>query len=241
MKRIIVGAAVLVLVFAAWVIWGSMRGEKTVVSDDGALSIAIPEGALLDKKMLRDVRIARVLISEGVSAYDLLPHGLEFDKPVKFTLNLSKADGGESEGAVAPLIVHVSGEKNEKREVVSGTLLEYNPAGNIKTVSGNISHFSRLVISRGQVLLRIQKPSGPFMVGENAVVNVDIEENPPVSASWETEGEPTYYLRGKEVAISDTEVSGEESEDLDPGVLSPDGTIAGRHARVRTSAGSKPQ
>ena len=47
MKRIIIGAAVLVLVFAAWMIWGSMRGEKTVVSDDGALSIAIPEGALL--------------------------------------------------------------------------------------------------------------------------------------------------------------------------------------------------
>ena len=143
-KAYLVGILVLAVIVGVffWLISGG-HNPSIIVSGDGMLTLSIPEGALPEGFSRRDIAIkplsGAAFFGEGVEApgpaYELLPDGLVFKKPVVLTLH-SEANG------TVPQLLHVSGEG--ETELLNPTKLRVDRGANTVDAEFAILHFSKV-------------------------------------------------------------------------------------------------
>jgi len=161
-QPLLTAGALFVLAGVAFIFYMSQRGEtpstddsstsnfSTVQSDDGQAELKIPEGALPEGVAVSDIQITPATAEEIASelqfesveesstllAYNLLPDGLELTKPVTITINHDT-----NPGQVIPAIFHVA---NGEMDLILDTKVTIAPDTGATSVSGDITHFSRV-------------------------------------------------------------------------------------------------
>jgi hypothetical protein len=139
-------------------------GPPTVESPDGALAVAFPEGSLPDGVSTDDVSLRALTaseveqefgdrFSEDALVYALEPDGLELSSPATFTLSTELETGG------SPVVLHVSTSTTEAVPVS----IAWDHGTKEAEISGEISHFSVLVVERVTYLFTIEH-TAPGMV-----------------------------------------------------------------------------
>jgi hypothetical protein len=131
---------------------------RTVVSDDGKLTIIIPAGLVDD-----DVEITATALPleqlpvelrqlRGAGAgYRLDPDGLEFDQPVEVTLELERGELDEEPAGQTSAYALVSFSEDGGREILEGQALKTRLGEGSLTVSGMLTHLSFLGRTRGSL------------------------------------------------------------------------------------------
>lgn len=98
----------------------------------GTSSLIIPGGALRDT-----VTISAIVVDTTTSRVELLPHGLQFEKPVGLLLDTSGCVINET----APTVVYLS----ESGEILETIPAVYDP--HWKTIAAPLNHFSGYAIA----------------------------------------------------------------------------------------------
>lgn len=160
--------------------------ESTVVeSDDGGLSLEIPDGALPEGTSAADITITALGAEDlpGPLAgtdlrsafYSLEPDGLQFDEPVTLTRRFDAAGSGFdlAEGVPVPYLV-LSDPAGETFEPASEQTVQVE--GGEVVLSGTIEHFSFAYAFGGTLSVRIPD-SAPAYVGGTTILDAEFHTN----------------------------------------------------------------
>jgi hypothetical protein len=164
------------------VLVGAAGGELT--SADGALTLSIPEGAL---RRTREITMNEIdpaslpPLDEGATptaAYELLPHGLRFTRPVSVALTLDgsskRADGSVGRETVG--LLNLSGDVIEE---LSDQTLTIDGNSGLAVAHGTISHFSTVIGAiTNRYVLTISGIPEPAVVPLNAMFTVKVIVTP---------------------------------------------------------------
>lgn len=153
----------------------------TVTSDDGLLTIEIPEGALDDPSEVTISTVAAEELPEPLAsvrgvghAYRLEPDGLEFSEPVAVTLVLSRSDLDEAENSLAAYALVTQGADGDL-ELLAGQDTEWTIGEDTVAVRGELRHFSLLAWTRGSLFAELT-PAAPMQpLGGTFTVRATLE------------------------------------------------------------------
>lgn len=139
----------------------------TVESDDGAVTLTVPDGSLPDGVAMSDLRV-REARPEGEApgvrrAYALEPTGTVFSEPVSL---VARVPGDEAAGGL--LFAHLG---NGDVEGLVGTVREED---GVVTFEGTVDHFSVLVVQEPVYFNAVVKAPAEAEVGESAHIGVDV-------------------------------------------------------------------
>ncbi|MGH7489057.1 MAG: hypothetical protein ACREMY_26160, partial [bacterium] len=167
----------------------------TVASDDGKLSLVIPNGAM---PAGTDVSISSVAhdglpvelsqLAGSGDGYQLEPDGLTFSQPVTATLTIDRSELADADGEQTAYAL-ASFNATAGREVLdSETTWD---GGNTITVSSQIGHFSYLSRTKGSLHVGVRNLERRRQVGQTyeleafvAPLNEDVIEFKNVAATW---------------------------------------------------------
>lgn len=168
----------------------------TITSDDGNLTLVIPEGAL---EQPTEVTATVVEDSEGDFGveYALGPDGLQFATPITVERSFSLTDlpdyGPDDPEYSLGLVLTSDGDS----ELLDNVTTEINRADGTLTVRAEIEHFSTLRVTRGQLQVAVTAPAGED--GMNTQV---------VGTSWSVESEaqaldsdPFFVQQGSRLSV----------------------------------------
>jgi hypothetical protein len=152
----------------------------TVASDDGKLSLLIPNGAMPAGTEVSITSVAHdqlpaelAQLAGSGTGYRLEPDGLTFSTPATATLTIDRAeldDPADTQSAYAL----VSFNDTAGREVLdSETAWD---GGATITVSSQLEHFSYITRTKGSLQVRLEGHSNTRGVGESYRLSVDIQD-----------------------------------------------------------------
>ena len=152
-----------------------------VTSDDGNMSVEIPDGALPDGVTVDDITITALgaedlpgpLAGADVRSafYALEPHGLEFDEPVLLTRRFDAADSGFDLTRGIPYSTLVTSDpEGETWDVPTDQELSLD--GETVVVSGWVEHFSFAFAFNGGVYVGLSQSTITTTVGDPTTVTV---------------------------------------------------------------------
>lgn len=153
---------------------------STLTSDDGMLTLLIPDGAVPAGTEVTITHVAagelpsdlQELIGSG-GGYRLEPDGLTFEMPVTATLTIDRAELDESDDGSAAYVI-VSYNETEGRELLDSETY-YTLGEDTVEVTAKLAHFSTITRTRGS--LRVDMDAGghrqvvdsPFVVSGSAL------------------------------------------------------------------------
>lgn len=152
--------------------------SRMVTSDDGALTLEIPNGAVDESTEITITAVAQGELPEPLNTvrgagtgYRLEPDGLEFSEPVAVTLELSRAElEGEPENGISAYAL-VTQSDNGELEVLPEQLTEWKRGDDLVTVRGELRHFSWIGRTQGSLRLEIEPAAAIQPVGGTFTVS----------------------------------------------------------------------
>lgn len=128
-----------------------------ITSDDGKLSIAIPNGAVpagtiisITAVPLEQLPIELQQLKGAGTGYRLEPDGLVFSQPAEATLRLDRANLPDAQGSMSAYAL-VSFNEANGREVLPGQSTTASVTGSEVVVRGQLTHFSTLGTTQGSL------------------------------------------------------------------------------------------
>jgi len=198
--------------------------EGTVVtSDDGKLTLMIPEGALAEDVEVTATWVPFDALPEelqqlrgATNGYRLEPDGLRFELPVAATLTLDKSELPEEEpenGVGAYALVSFS--ETEAREILAGQSTEASLDDGTVVVRGELTHFSYIGLTRGSLQLELQRVAREHAVGSSFAARAGAK-NPNPDKARLTEPTGLFDATGKVSVRPGTEgfITPESEEEL---------------------------
>lgn len=146
---------------------------RTVVSDDGKLTIVIPPG-LVDEDVeitasavpLEQLPVELRQLRGAGAGYRLEPDGLAFDQPVEVILELERSELDEEPAGQTSAYALLSFSEGTGREILEGQSLKARLGEDSVTVSGNLTHLSFLGRTRGSLTASLASAAADQTVGE---------------------------------------------------------------------------
>jgi hypothetical protein len=182
-------------------------GAQTITSDDGLLTIEIPEGALSEPVTITATRLTDTgEIPDGppAFAYSLEPDGLTFDAPVRITRQLELPQDLEKD--TVPVVTLASQSSADAWEWLAEQQLNVEMDTETFTVSGSTDHFSGVFAIFEQVLLsyHLSQPNFVAPVDEqfylvSGVYTPDRDNDPPISEPTPFADDPVVTPAGHEM------------------------------------------
>ncbi len=146
---------VTIVLIGLFIFLPSSQNGPIIESDDSLVKLNIPQTALPSDVMYSDISI----VKEKEDTYVLEPDGLEFNEPITVEFLSQRVDDS------LPLPQLISGEgENETTEFLSEITIDIDPETGSETITGRLSHFSRLKINRNILYFTIN-PTGDTYVG----------------------------------------------------------------------------
>jgi hypothetical protein len=204
MKKIIAPSAVVVVMLISILGCAIGGGSRTttesisadeggsITSTDGALTLEIPPGALVEDT---DISIREVdpddlpdefaVVGEGM-AYELEPDGLTFTEPVAVSLSLDPSSLETANGEGYDAYVLFSWSETNGLETLDELVLEISPSEGEATLQGELDHFSLLQRSKAGVTVALdevdrEQPVGAQFTARLYVQNTAAAEDPVVT------------------------------------------------------------
>ena len=179
----------------------------TVASDDGKLSLFIPEGAMPEGA---DVSITSVAhdalpvelgqLAGSGTGYRLEPDGLTFSQPATATLTLDRSELDDAEGTQSAYAL-VSFNAAAGREVLDSETAHTFGEETV-TVSAEVSHFSWITKTKGSLMVMLTEVARRQVVGVPFLVEAQVRnwrgdpiELRNITGSW-FRTDPVDYLQG---------------------------------------------
>jgi hypothetical protein len=146
---------------------------RTIVSDDGKLTLVIPAGLVEDDLDITATAVPleqlpvelRQLRGAG-AGYLLEPDGLAFDEPVEVSLELDVAELDPEPAGQTSAYALVAFSEDGGREILEGQSTEARLGEARVTVRGSLPHLSYLGITRGSLSLRLDAAPATQKVGD---------------------------------------------------------------------------
>lgn len=185
----------------------------TVASDDGKLSLFVPEGAMPEGT---DVSIISVphdqlpvelsqLVGSG-TGYGLEPDGLEFSQPATATLTLDRSELDDAEGTQSAYAL-VSFNSTAGREVLDSDTAA-TTGGDEISVTAQIQHFSTISRTKGSLMVSLDTVPRGQVVGAQwngkgtvSNANAGVVELVNGLVDWFASGRVAFIMAPGQVAL----------------------------------------
>jgi hypothetical protein len=158
--------------------------ERTHTSDDGILTIVVPDGAGADDVTITaaeqaDLPAELAALTAPVYAYELSPDGAEFSEPVQVTYRIPVADLPPMPDGGVPWILLVSATTDEELELYED--IEISREGDEVLVTGTTMHFSNTVAVVDNVEIWLESNPDPVSVPVGASFGVRVDSSKDLS------------------------------------------------------------
>lgn len=171
-KIVVLGLVALIVLVSGFVLYKTpLFFSETFTVHAGAFRLEVPYSALLEGVRKEDIKVAKYEVfsekgAEPQLIYELLPDGLTLLEPATFTLKTATESETEFE---IPLLTHETGEgEDTESEVIDKTLVSFDRGEKMLSVSGEITHFSRIRYNLGgHFKVTLTSPSTKHKVGES--------------------------------------------------------------------------
>jgi len=205
-KQNIVIALVIIVILGAFFIFKGSSNKITIESEDGAVRLTIPDGALPEGVSPNDLSITIINeeeISEDTSGdyfsikeIELNPSGLSFNKPVKISVTTKYIEN------TSPILVHIS--EDDTFEVLDYKEGEINEENSTVTYQAEVEHFSRIDFLTYRTFVAVMDHPGDHFVGESFDVFVDVRKNSLSREFKDDQGhEGTIYIIEDSISLID--------------------------------------
>ena len=189
-----------------------------LTSDDGKLTLAIPNGAVPGSTVisitavpLQQLPIELQQLRGAGTGYRLEPDGLEFLQPVEATLTLDRADVPDAAGSMSAYAL-VSFSEPTGREVLPGQSTHASVTGGSVVITGQLMHFSTLGTTQGSIEVSLDTVPREQAVGATFTADADARNiNPDLVRLTEPEG--AFVASGAVSTVGDDAYIGLDNEE----------------------------
>jgi hypothetical protein len=144
---------------------------RSVVSDDGKLTLIIPAGVADDTEItatavpLEELPVELRQLRGAGGGYRLEPEGLEFSQPVEVSLELEVAELEAEPAGQTSAYALISFSEDAGRQVLEGQSIRARLGESSLIVGGSLSHLSYLGRTRGSLSVSLAGPPSAPRVG----------------------------------------------------------------------------